>query len=57
MKLPRDVGGRQLVKARAKTGHAETQRKGSLIWITTRFHDEHHEPVPADRKRHNSSKS
>lgn len=46
MKLPRDVTGRQLVKALRELGYAETRRKGSHIRVTTQQNGEHHEVVP-----------
>lgn len=46
MKLPRDVSGRQLVKALRKLGYEETRQRGSHIRITTRRDGEHHEVVP-----------
>ena len=46
MKLPRDVTGRQLVKALCKLGYEETRRKGSHIRVTTQQNGEHHEVVP-----------
>lgn len=46
MKLPRDVDGRQLVKALRELGYEETRRKGSHIRVTTQRNGEHHEVVP-----------
>jgi predicted RNA binding protein YcfA (HicA-like mRNA interferase family) len=46
MKLPRDVSGRQLVKALRVLGYMETRSKGSHIRITTQKEGEHHEVVP-----------
>ena len=46
MKLPRDVAGRQLVKALRELGYEETRRKGSHIRVTTQRNSEHHEVVP-----------
>jgi len=46
MKLPRDVDGRQLVKALRGLGYEETRRKGSHIRVTTQRNGEHHEVVP-----------
>ncbi|MBE0545457.1 MAG: type II toxin-antitoxin system HicA family toxin [Verrucomicrobia bacterium] len=46
MKLPRDVTGRELVKALRQLGYEETRRKGSHIRVTTQKHGEHHEVVP-----------
>ena len=46
MKLPRDVAGRQLVKALRELGYVETRRKGSHIRVTTQTNGEHHEVIP-----------
>jgi predicted RNA binding protein YcfA (HicA-like mRNA interferase family) len=46
MKLPRDVAGRQLVKALRNLGYAQTRQKGSHIRITTQRDGEHHEVIP-----------
>jgi len=46
MKLPRDVTGRQLVKALRELGYAETRRQGSHIRVTTQQNGEHHGVVP-----------
>jgi predicted RNA binding protein YcfA (HicA-like mRNA interferase family) len=46
MKLPRDVAGRQLVRALRALGYYQTRQKGSHIHITTRQNGEPHEVVP-----------
>jgi predicted RNA binding protein YcfA (HicA-like mRNA interferase family) len=46
VKLPRDVGGRQLVKALRRLGYAEMRQKGSHIRVTTQQGGEHHEVIP-----------
>ena len=46
MRLPRDVTGRQLVKALRELGYEETRCKGSHIRVTTQKNDEHHEVIP-----------
>ena len=47
MKLPRDVSGRQLVKALSVLGYVQTRQKGSHIRVTTQRSGEHHEVIPA----------
>ena len=46
MKLPRDVGGPQLVKALRVLGYAPTRQKGSHIRVTTQQDGENHEVIP-----------
>ena len=46
MMLPRDVAGRQRVKALGELGYQETRRKGAHIRVTTQRNGEHHEVVP-----------
>lgn len=46
MKLPRDVSGRELVKALRILGYELTRQKGSHMRITTQIGGEHHEVVP-----------
>lgn len=46
-KLPRDVSGRQLIKALVKLGYIETRQKGSHIRLTKiDSKGEHHVSVP-----------
>ena len=47
MKLPRDVSGRQLVRALSVLGYVPTRQKGSHIRVTTQRGGEHHEVIPA----------
>ena len=46
MKIPRDVGADQLIKALKKLGYTIDHIKGSHIRITTQQNGEHHETVP-----------
>ena len=46
MKLPRDIAGRQLVRALRELGYVETRQKGSHIRVTTQINGEHHEVIP-----------
>ncbi|MFZ4776528.1 MAG: type II toxin-antitoxin system HicA family toxin [Terrimicrobiaceae bacterium] len=46
MKLPRDIGGAELVKALRKLGYFPTRQKGSHVRVTTQTGGEHHEVIP-----------
>jgi predicted RNA binding protein YcfA (HicA-like mRNA interferase family) len=46
MKLPRDVGADQLIKALKKFGYSVSHIKGSHVRITTQQNGEHHETIP-----------
>ena len=46
MKLPREIGGADLVKALRKLGCSPTRQKGSHVRVTTQVGGEHHEVVP-----------
>lgn len=46
MKLPRDLDGRDLIKALRDLGYVPTRQKGSHIRITTQEGGEHHEVIP-----------
>lgn len=47
MKLPRDLSGRELVKALARLGYEVSHQTGSHIRITTLRNGEYHVTVPA----------
>ncbi len=46
MKLPRDLTGRQLVKALSTLGYVVTHQTGSYIRLTTQNNGEHHITIP-----------
>ena len=47
MKLPRDLSGRELVKALARLEYEVGHQTGSHIRLTTQRNGEHHITVPA----------
>ena len=47
MKLPRDLSGRELVKALARLRYEVSHQTGSHIRLTTLRNGEHHVTVPA----------
>jgi predicted RNA binding protein YcfA (HicA-like mRNA interferase family) len=47
LKLPRDLSGRELVKALARLGYEVSHQTGSHIRLTTLRNGEHHVTVPA----------
>lgn len=47
MRLPRDVGGRELAKSLGQFGYEATRQTGSHIRLTTYLQGEHHVTVPA----------
>ena len=47
MKLPRDVGGADVVKALARYGYRVTRQTGSHLRLTTQLGGEHHVTIPA----------
>ena len=47
MKLPRDISGKDLVKALAYLDYEVTRQTGSHIRLTTRRNGQHHITVPA----------
>lgn len=47
MRLPRDVGGRDLARALGKLGYAVTRQSGSHLRLTTTRNGEHHVTIPA----------
>ena len=46
MKTPRNLYGRDLVKALRSLGYEVSRQKGSHIRVTTRENGEHHEVIP-----------
>jgi predicted RNA binding protein YcfA (HicA-like mRNA interferase family) len=46
MKLPRDVSGRELIKALARLGYQPTRRSGSHVRLTCDKPTEHHVTIP-----------
>ena len=46
MKLPRDLSGQDLAKARRKLGYGITRRTSSHIRLTTQRQGEHHVTIP-----------
>ena len=47
MKLPRDLSGAELARARSKVGYKVTRQSGSHIRLTTDIPSQHHVTVPA----------
>jgi predicted RNA binding protein YcfA (HicA-like mRNA interferase family) len=47
LKFPRDLSGRELVKALARLGYEVSHQTGSHIRLTTLRNGEHHVTVPA----------
>jgi predicted RNA binding protein YcfA (HicA-like mRNA interferase family) len=46
MKLPRDVGANQLIKALRVLGYSIDHQRGSHIRIVTQLNGQHHETIP-----------
>jgi predicted RNA binding protein YcfA (HicA-like mRNA interferase family) len=46
MRLPRDVGGRDLARHLQVLGYAVTRQAGSHLRLTTERHGQHHVTVP-----------
>jgi len=46
MKVPRDIGGKDLVKVLSQYGYQPTRQTGSHIRLTTQQHGEHHLTIP-----------
>ena len=46
MKLPRDLSGRNLVKALERIGYAKTRQDGSHVRLTSAGPPQHHVTVP-----------
>lgn len=47
MRLPRDISGRQLVRALAALDYEVTRQSGSHVRLTTMQNGQHHITVPA----------
>jgi predicted RNA binding protein YcfA (HicA-like mRNA interferase family) len=46
MKLPREVSGKELVRALEGIGYERLRQKGSHVTLVSRKHGEHHVTVP-----------
>ena len=46
MKIPRDIGGQELVAALHRYGYRVTRQTGSPLRLTTRVNGEHHVTIP-----------
>ena len=46
MKIPRDISGKQIIKALQIYGYQPTRQNGSHIRITTNLNDQHHLAIP-----------
>ena len=46
MKTPRDLSGKELVRALQRIGYQEVRQKGSHVYLTTTRNGEHHIAVP-----------
>ena len=46
-KVPRNISGKQLIKALSKHGYGVTRQTGSHLRLTTGINGEHHITVPA----------
>ena len=46
MRFPRNISGKELIKALEKIGYEVTRQKGSHIRLTCRFPSEHHVTIP-----------
>ena len=46
MKLPREVSGKQLIRALEKIGYERVRQKGSHVTLVSRKGTEHHVTVP-----------
>ncbi len=49
MRLPRDLGGKELIRALGKLGYVVSRQAGSHVRLTTEINGEHHVTVPAKR--------
>ncbi len=47
MKLPRDLGGRELAKLLSRYGYRVSRQTGSHLRLTTSLGGEHHVTIPA----------
>jgi predicted RNA binding protein YcfA (HicA-like mRNA interferase family) len=48
VKLPRDISGKDLIKALSRLNYAVTRQTGSHVRLTTQRNGEHNITVPAD---------
>jgi predicted RNA binding protein YcfA (HicA-like mRNA interferase family) len=46
MKIPRDIGASELIKALKKYGYVVTRQTGSHIRLTTEQNNQHHITIP-----------
>ena len=46
MKLPRDISGKELIKALELLGYIAVRQKGSHVYLTSKQSGEHHIAVP-----------
>lgn len=46
MKLPRDIGGKELIAALSRYGYRVTRQSGSHVRLTTHQNGEHHITIP-----------
>lgn len=46
MRIPRDIGGRELANILARHGYEITRQTGSHIRLTTKVNGEHHITIP-----------
>jgi predicted RNA binding protein YcfA (HicA-like mRNA interferase family) len=51
MRLPRDVGGRELAKLLGKYGYEVTRQTGSHMRLSKREGTEHHVTIPDHKSR------
>lgn len=49
MRIPRDLTGKELIKALGKLGYEVTRQSGSHIRLTTSRNGTHHITIPAHR--------
>lgn len=46
-RLPRDIGGRELISALRRLGYEVTRQSGSHVRLTTQERGEHHVTIPS----------
>lgn len=46
MKLPRDISGKELIKALESLGYVVTRQRGSHVYLVAKDQEEHHIAVP-----------
>ncbi len=49
MKLPRDIGGAELVKGLERLGYHQTRQRGDHVCMITQVNGEHHVTIPLHR--------